>query len=130
MQWFSIILVGLIGTILIITVKEYKPEIAIVLSVSIGVIILLAATKLISPVLNEIKGIVNSSTVSFKNFNILIKALGICYLTQFVSDICNDSGQSSISSKVQLVGRIAICISALPLYKELITLIRTIIEGI
>lgn len=130
MLWFSIILVGLIGTVLIITVKEYKPEIAIILSIAIGVIILLAAIKLISPIFNEIKEIIKSSTASSANINTLIKALGICYLTQFVSDVCNDSGQSSISTKVQLVGRIAICISALPLYKELIVLIKTIIEGI
>ncbi len=130
MQWISIVLIGLIGTVLIVTVKEYKPEIAVVLSIAVGVIMFLAAARLIAPIFDEIKNILNNSSASLENINILIKALGICYITQFVSDVCKDSGQSSVSTKVELVGRIAICILAMPLYEELIVLIKSIIEGI
>lgn len=130
MQWISIVLIGLIGTVLIVTVKEYKPEIAVVLSIAVGVIMFLAAARLIAPIFDEIKNILNNSSASLENINILIKALGICYVTQFVSDVCKDSGQSSVSTKVELVGRIAICILAMPLYEELIVLIKSIIEGI
>jgi len=130
MQWISVILIGLIGSILVITVKEYKPEIAIVLSISLGIVMLLSASRLITPIFDQIKELLNNSSVSLKNLNILIKALGICYLTQFVSDICKDSGQTSISTKVELVGRITICLLAIPLYQELLVLIKSIIEGI
>ncbi len=130
MQWISIIFIGLIGSILIVVVKQYKPEIAVVLSIIVGVLMLISAVSLVNPILTEIEEITDKSNVSLVNISVLLKAIGICYVTQFVSDICRDSGQSAISTKVELVGRLAMCVVSFPLYKELISLIEEIIGRI
>ena len=52
---------------------------------------------------------------------ILFKAVGICLLTQLAGDVCRDSGESSIASKIELAGRAAILLTAMPLIQEVLS---------
>ena len=67
-------------------------------------------------------------TSSMEYLSVLIKAIGVCYLTQFSADSCRDAGESSLAGKVELAGKIAILISALPLLDSVISLAVNLIE--
>jgi len=130
MDVFLIIVFGVISAILVVIIKQYKPEFALVLSIISAILILVAIVSYISPIISEIKNMMNSASIDLRYITALIKGIGICYITQFASDTCKDAGQISLSSKIELIGRVAICISALPLYRELLSLTQTIIGKI
>ena len=58
---------------------------------------------------------------------ILFKALGICYITQFASDICKDCGENTLAVQAEIAGKIALMLLALPLFGTLAELISELI---
>ncbi|MCI7768265.1 MAG: stage III sporulation protein AD [Oscillospiraceae bacterium] len=49
---------------------------------------------------------------------ILLKGLGICYLTQLASDICKDSGEGALAVHAEMAGKTALLIIAIPLFEK------------
>ena len=78
----AIVGVGIIGTILAITVKNVKPELGIGVSIITGIAILSLVLPEVAGILQEIKLLSESSGVDFSYFEPVIKIIGICYITQ------------------------------------------------
>ena len=76
----KIIGIGMIGLILIIVIKQYRPEFAIYMSLITGALILLMALDEISSIINLLKNICNKSGVNTGFLAILIKMTGIAFL--------------------------------------------------
>ncbi len=74
--------------------------------------------------LGEIQVIAESSGIKSEYIEIMLKGLGICYLTQFSSDICIDFGQTSLASKIELCGKITLAALSIPLLLALIEIIK------
>lgn len=60
-------------------------------------------------------------------FPIILKVLGIAYITEFAAAICQDAGEKSIASKVELAGKIAIFFAAIPVFTSLLDLLNSLI---
>ena len=127
MNIISIAILGLIGALITAILKQYKPEFAIFISIITTVIILSYIISIVLPVISDIKSMINKTSISFEHLSILLKSVGICYLTQFAADACRESGQTAISTKIELAGKVAICLISLPLFHNLISVIETII---
>ena len=69
----KIIGIGLIGLILIIIIKQYRPEFAIYISLITGALILYLAIDELSNVINLLKQICDKSGINNKFLMILIK---------------------------------------------------------
>ncbi len=123
MSVYGIIAVGLISCVLVLVVKQYRPELGLLVSIAAGCVILLAVLSKFTPVIEQLKSLVYNSGIKKEYLSIMIKSLGICYLTQFASDICNDFGQTSLASKIELCGRVTLAVLSMPL---MITLIETV----
>lgn len=128
MDIFKIIGFGLISALLILFIKQYKPEYALLLAAAAGCILIGVIVLEAYPALFKLKEYLNDSSIKSFNFDILVKALGIAFLTQFAVDICNDSGASSIASKIELSGKIAILVLALPLFEKLSEIVIYLIK--
>ena len=53
--------------------------------------------------------------------------LGIAYITEFASAICQDAGEKSIAGKIVLAGKVAIFFAALPVFVSLLDLLDNLI---
>ena len=84
----KIIGIGLIALILIIIIKQYRPEFAIYISLLAGAIILYISMDKIALVINLLKQICNKSGVNTNFLSILIKMTGIAFLAEFAISIC------------------------------------------
>ena len=60
---------------------------------------------------------------------VVLKAIGICMVSQFASDICKDSGNLSLSNVVSVFGRISVIIVSMPMIKFLFETTIDIIKG-
>ena len=60
-------------------------------------------------------------------FTVVLKAVGIGWLTRFISDTCRDSGLASIASGAELAGRCAIFLLSLPLLLKLMEIAKQIL---
>ena len=111
--------IGIITAVLGVLLKQYKPEYAIVVVLAGSAVILGYVVIGFTPILSEINSIMNDTNISKEDITIVIKALGIGYLSQFAGDICKDAGETAIASKLEFAGKVAIMLVSFPLIKKL-----------
>ena len=127
MSIYGLIGLSIVSCIVVIVVKQYKPEFAFITTIAAGSVILFMLLGRFTSVFNELKLISESAGIKSEYMEVMLKGLGICYLTQFSSDICNDFGQSSLASKIELCGKITLAVLSIPLLKSLIETISKVL---
>lgn len=123
MDIIKIIGVGLISLIIIIILKQYKPDFAIYISILAGAIIILLVMDKLSSIVSLLTSIQNRSNTNNQFLVILLKITGIAFLTEYASSICNDAGESAISAKIDLGGKVLIVALSIPIIQALLELI-------
>ena len=120
MDIIKIIGVAFIAVIIIVILKQYRPEFAIYASIIAGVLILTLASGTLSGIIDMINSISSKTNINSEFLVILIKITGIAILTEFAVSICKDSGESAIASKVDIGGKIIIISMSKPILNALI----------
>ncbi len=129
MSIVGICIVAVIASIIAVALKQSTPQISLVLSLVAGVMILISIALYLPVFTEKIDFLMLQSGVNSEYAKILLKSVGICFICQFSSDICRDSGQSALAGKVELAGKILILVSALPLMEEILTTANSLISG-
>ncbi len=112
---------GLVGTVLCLLIRHYRPELGMILSVCCGILIFTAALLNLTPVLDKIEEYIRKASLEQANFAVLLKSLGICYIASIAGDSCRDAGQTAIAGKIELAAKIAIVVLALPLFDQVLS---------
>lgn len=120
MDIIKIIGIAFVSVIIIVILKQYRPEFAIYASILAGVLILTLASNTLSGIIDMIKSISNKTNINSQFLMILIKITGIAILTEFAVSVCKDSGESAIASKVDIGGKIIIISMSIPIINALI----------
>ncbi len=120
MDIIKIIGIAFIAVIIIVILKQYRPEFAIYASIIAGVLILTLASGTLSGIIDMIKSISSKTNINSEFLVILIKITGIAILTEFAVSICKDSGESAIASKVDIGGKIIIISMSIPIINALV----------
>lgn len=127
MDIVKIIGIGLISLIIIIILKQYKPEFAVYVSIIAGILIIALTIGKISGIIDILKNIANKTTINNQFLVLLIKITGIAILTEYTVSICKDSGESAIASKVDFGGKIVIMSMSIPIISSLLeTIIKVL----
>ena len=127
MDIIKIIGVAFIAVIIIVILKQYRPEFAIYASIIAGVLILTLASGTLSGIIDMITSISSKTNINSEFLIILIKITGIAILTEFAVSICKDSGESAIASKVDIGGKIIIVSMSIPIINALINTVVKIL---
>ena len=127
MDVIKIIGVGLIALIIIIIIKQYRPEFTIYLSIAAVVIILLLIADKLTAIINLLTSLANRTSINNEFLTLLIKITGIAILTEFASSICKDSGETAIASKVDIGGKVIIIALSIPIISSLLETILKIL---
>ena len=120
MDIIKIIGIAFIAVIIIVILKQYRPEFAIYASIIAGVLILTLASGTLSGIINMINSISSKTNINSDFLVILTKITGIAILTEFAVSICKDSGESAIASKVDIGGKVIIISMSIPIINALI----------
>ena len=105
MDIFKIVLVALLAVVLIIVVKQTRPEIAMLISVITVTVIFFFSVDKVGQVIDLIKLLSERAGLSFEFLSTILKIIGIAYISEFGANICKDMGESAIASKVQFAGK-------------------------
>ena len=116
---------GIIGAVLSSVLKQYKPEFSIYITLITGMLMLGAAVSAVKPVIETVSGYLETAVPDSSYADVLVKSLAVCYIT---SDSCSDAGEKSIASKIELAGKFAIVILALPVFSRLMEVIKQLLQ--
>ncbi|MBD5117247.1 MAG: stage III sporulation protein AD [Ruminococcaceae bacterium] len=120
--------VALIAAVLSIVLKQYKPEYSLFISIAAGILIFLSVIAVIEPIISFIGELTDMAGLEGIYGEVLIKALAICYITQLACDCCKDAGENAIAGKLQIAGKIAVLLIALPMFKSLVEIVTGLIN--
>lgn len=123
MEIIKIIGIGLISLIIIIILKQYKPDFAIYISILAGAIIILLVMDKLSSIVSLMSSLQNKANMNNQFLVILLKITGIAFLTEYASSICKDAGESAIATKIDLGGKVLIIAISIPIIQALLELI-------
>lgn len=127
MDIVKIIGIGLISLIIIVIIKQYKPEFAMYVSIISGIIIIFLSLDKITGIINLLTNLSNKTGINAQYLSILLKITGIAILTEFAVSICKDAGEVAIASKVDFGGKIIILSMSIPIISALLEVIMKII---
>lgn len=128
MNIIIIVSVALIAAVLSIVLKQYKPEYSLFISIAAGILIFISVVSVIEPILLYINELTDKAGLEGIYGEVLIKSLAICYITQLSCDCCKDAGETAIAGKLQMAGKIAILLSAMPMFKNLTDIVTELIS--
>ena len=127
MDIIKIVGIGLISLIIIIIIKQYRPEFSIYVSIVAGILIITLCMDKLTGIIKILTTLSNKNGLNSEYLTILLKITGIAILTEFAVSICNDSGESAIASKIDLGGKIIIISISIPIIVALLELIINIL---
>ena len=125
MDIVKIIGVGLIALIIIIIVRQYKPEFTLYISLLAGAIILLFLMDKLDAIISMLTTLSNKTAINNEFLVLLIKITGIAFLTEFAVSVCKDSGESAIANKIDMGGKVIIVSMSIPIISSLL---ETVVE--
>lgn len=91
MDIIKIIGVGIVALIIIVILKQYKPEFVMYASIIAGAIIIFFSLDKISAIINLLTSLSKKTGLNAEYLRILLKITGIAILTEFAVSICKDS---------------------------------------
>lgn len=126
----KIIGIGLLALIIIVILKQYKPEFAIYVSMIAGGLILVLAIQKLTGIINLLQSLANKTYINKSFLSILLKITGIAFITEFAVSICSDAGEKAIASKIEIGSKVIIIAMSIPIITSLLELVIEILPWI
>ena len=123
----KIIGIGLLALIIIVILKQYKPEFAIYVSMIAGVLILVLAIQKLTGIINLLQSLANKTYINKSFLSILLKITGIAFITEFAVSICSDAGEKALASKIEIGRKVIIIAMSIPIITSLLELVIEIL---
>ncbi len=123
MEVLKLVGVGVVISIIVVLLKQVKPEFSLFAVIAGSVLMLVYVLNYFTSIFSVFTNIINKAGINSQLFSIIIKIIGVGYLVEFGASICNDSGNSAIGDKIILGGKIIIFAMALPIITNLFDLL-------
>ncbi len=128
MENFDIVLkmcgVGVVCSVCLMILPPACGGVGTALRIGGGVLLFASLLVLIGRGAQELRGIVEGASISdsyiSEAFSLMLKGLGIAFLTKLCSDVCRDCGESRIADTVEGAGRVAIFLLTVPTFSRII----------
>ena len=127
MEIIKIVGIALIALVIIIMLKQYRPEYAIFISILTGILILILVMERLTGIINLIQSVEDKFSINTQFIALLIKITGIAFLSEFAVSICKDSGEAAIASKIEIGSKIIIISMSIPIISSLLEIILKIL---
>lgn len=125
MDILKIAALAISGVMLALMLKQLKPEYSMIIGMAVCICIFIYVLSKLQVVLGYLKQLEAILHVDSMYLDIILKMLGITYITQFASDICKDAGYSAVSNQIELFAKVSVLFLSFPV---LMTLVKTIGE--
>ena len=123
----KIIGIGMISLIIIIIIKQYRPEFAVYISIIAGILILAISLQKMGEIVSLIKTISDKAGINGEFLKIILKITGIAILAEFAVSICKDSGESAIANTIDMGSKVIIISMSIPIISSLLELMLNIL---
>lgn len=115
MEAFQVIGLGLIVATMAVVLRQQKPELAILLILAGGALILTLLLGRVGGVITVFRNVADRAGVSSVYLGLLLRVVGVAFVADYGAQICRDAGESAIAGNLEFAGKIMILVIATPL---------------
>ena len=105
-------------SVLALSVKNMNGELVQLISVAATVMVMLAVLPYITAIVSAMYEFAEFSPSGEKFLTPVLKITGIAYISTVGTELCTDSGEKALASRVESAGKIAVTVLALPIARE------------
>ena len=124
----KIIGIGISAVLLSVLLKNYRPEI----SVSISIISCAVMLVMIGPYFKTVTAffvdLSRQIGIEMQFMIIVVKVIGIAFITQIGAEICKDAGETAIGTNIEICGKIIIIAMSMPVIYRLFDVVGKVID--
>ena len=117
---------AIMTAVLAVMLRQQSPHSALLLSLASGAVIILSILKNVPDLLSGVQAILSDSGIDTQSVAVLLKVVGICFVTEFTCDCVTEAGLLSLSTNISFAGKILVLLTALPLFQNILTIITSL----
>jgi len=117
------IVIGMATALGVLLLRQAKPELAVVVGLVGTILIFMMVVTGLTKIISSINGIVNQTGLAIQLFANILKIVGIGYLCEIASSICQEAGAKTVSDMVILGGKVIIMVLAIPIIQALVDVV-------
>ncbi len=121
--------ISLIATVLLVVLREERKEWGVILRFGIGAVVLIMVLAPLQSVISHVMQLAAAARIRGLYLTILLKVIGIAYIATFAAQVAYDTGESGLGWRVELAGKVAILVIALPLIGAILNTILKMIPS-
>lgn len=121
----KVAVIGIAAVLLALPFKNGKSEYSTMITLAACLLIFVVALAKISDMVEVIKRLEVYMQGGNAYVTILMKMLGITFVSEFASDMCQDAGYGAIAGQVELMGKLVVLVVSLPVLLSLLDTINT-----
>ena len=129
MNIFSVAVIGVTAALLALSMKEVKSEYSTYLVFGAGIVVFFYAVYRLKDVIGILQKMQSYLQCNPAYLDVLLKIVGITYVAELAAGICKDAGFGSLSSQIELFGKLSILGISLPILSAVLETIRTFLGG-
>ena len=126
MDSFTVCAVAMLCVIASTSIRTLKPEFSAVLRLAFCVLFGALTVRFLAPVTEQLRLWMDGTAAEYTG--VLFKALGIATLTHLTAELCRDSGENTVASGVETLGKLEIVMLCLPLIGSVMDMIGEILQ--
>lgn len=128
MEIAKISAMGLVTAFCVLLLREQKSEIAVLVGIAGGCLILLAVLDYCTQIFSVLAGFAQKTGIPTSIYKIVLKIISIGYIADFSAGIVEDTGQRALAEKIILAGKVLIMALALPILTMLFDTIAGVLS--
>lgn len=117
----------LISVVLYHLIPNERKELSLLLTIASSCMVCVTALSYLKPVMTFLNDLQNIGKLNSGMFEILIKSVGVGLVAEITTLICKDFGNGALGKSVQFLAITVTLSLSLPIFNELLELIRNIL---
>ena len=118
---------AIVAAVCAMVVRKQVPEVAILLAVCAGVLILLYCSGALEAVIGFLDRLAELSGLSPEVLSPMLRAVGIGVVTRLAADFCKDAQEGALAGVVELAGTALALVAVLPLMSAVLDLLTQLL---
>ncbi|MCI9455933.1 MAG: stage III sporulation protein AD [Oscillospiraceae bacterium] len=124
----AVVGIGLIAAMMSVLLRQYRPEFALLTALAATILIFTGMSQWLIPAAQRVRELLEQEPELAGSAAILLKAVGVCFITQLACDLCRDAGENAIAARVETAGKAAILLISLPLFEQVLELVMVLLR--
>lgn len=120
-------LLGILTILIAMAMRQGKAEFSTFVSFTGSILIAWIAVQLLDGITGSLERLEKLISVDMEYIALLLKMIGVTYLSEFSSSICRDAGYSAVAGQIELVGKLTILTIGMPIVLALFELMVAMI---